>query len=213
MSSLENKMFKAIAGRLTNDGLQKAVSTAVEGLPLTNLHQELKTVSQCIEQANCLISSPDNIKRDFAGITNTQRILDQHGLSQIPNPFVSTDNPRPWLRSLIQTIKVGNTEVGTVYKSPEKINEGDPLSVFRWYLYDGVGRMVAIHLGISENDKEQEKAGDWIGCAITEAAVALAEKGDLNAKSVVSNMLGMGFIASGWLLTNQLVDRARVLKV
>ena len=180
-NDVETKTFGAIANHLTNEGLRKAVSTAVEGLPSINLHQELETISHCIERANKLISKQKDA--DLAGIRNTQTILNQHGLNQIPNPLEPANNPRPWLRS-----------------------------IFRWYLYDGVGRMVAIHLGISNSDKGQERDGDWIACAITEAAVNLAEKGDPNAQEVVKNMLDMGFIAKGWLLTDQLVERAEILK-
>ena len=211
MSSPEAKKFEAIAGRLTNDDLRKSISAVIEGLPSTSLDQEVETVFRCMKRATNLILYPEPRDEDLAGIKNTRMILNQHHLNYLPNPHESTDNPRLWLRSLIETIKVVNAEAGTTYRSPEKINEGDPLSVFRWYLYDGVGRMVAIHLGISNSDKGQEKAGDWIACALTEAAVVLAESGDSKAQEVVSNMLSMGFIDKGWLLTDQLIKRAKDL--
>jgi len=73
--------------------------------------------------------------------------------------------------------------------------------------------MVAIHLGVSNDnkEKEQEIAGDWFGCALTEAAIVLAEEGDKDAKGVVKNMLDMGFIASGWIISDQAVNRAKAL--
>ena len=98
------------------------------------------------------------------------------------------------------------------YWRPKKIKEGDPLSVFQWYLYDGIGRMIAVHLGISNDNKNQERCGDWIACALTEAAVVLAEEGDQDAQRVVRSMLDIEFIAEGWLLTDQLIERAKAFK-
>jgi len=215
MGSVEQRMFGAIARRLTNDGLKNVVFAAAESQPPIDLLQELGTISRCIEKANELISGPDNDSN--AGIKNTKGILSKHGLNQIPNPFIETSNQQPMLRSLLNVIDVGNTEISDdevkrTYKDPNKINNGNPLSVFRWYLYDGVGRMVAIHLGISNDDKGQERDGDWIGCALTEAAVALAKEGDRGAQGVVKDMINMGFIAKGWLLTDQLVEQAQAIE-
>lgn len=204
-------MFGTIAGHLTNDDLRNSVLGVIEGLTSTSLDQEVETISRCMERATHLMSCPKTVNEDLAGIRNTQSILNQHSLDYLPNPLESTDNPGLWLRSLVETIRAVNAEVGTTYRSPEKIKDGDPLSVFRWYLYDGLGRMVAIHLGISNSDNAQEKAGDWIACALAEAAVTLAEDGDSNARNVVNNIISMGFIKEGWLLTSRLVERAKGL--
>jgi len=209
MVNAENQLFSGIARRLTDTDLRNAFSIAAKDLPLIILHKELKTISGCIKKVNELISTPNSIDIDFVGISNTQRILKEHNLDQTPNPFVFTDNSQPLLRSLLKTIKVGNIETGTTYRSPKEINDGDPLSVFHWYLYDGVGRMTAIQLGILNDNKDQEREGDWISCALAEAAVALAEEGDTEVKEVVRNMLDIGFIAKGWILTDQLVERAQ----
>ncbi|HCM82040.1 MAG: hypothetical protein UW22_C0069G0003 [Candidatus Gottesmanbacteria bacterium GW2011_GWB1_44_11c] len=158
------------------------------------------------------MSNPDDDDTDFAGIRNTRRLLKEQGLNDIPNPLEATDRPQPWIRSLLKTIEIGNIETGTTYRSPKKIKEGDPLSVFQWYLYDGIGRMIAVHLGISNDNKNQERCGDWIACALTEAAVVLAEEGDQDAQRVVRSMLDMEFIAEGWLLTDQLIERAKAFK-
>ncbi|KKR66994.1 MAG: hypothetical protein UU09_C0042G0007 [Microgenomates group bacterium GW2011_GWA2_40_6] len=216
MGSVKERMFEAIARRLTNDGLKDAVLAAAESRPPIDLHQELETISLCIEKVNELILGSDDDNN--AGIKNTKRILSEHGFNQIPNPFIETSNQRSMLRSLLNVIDVGNTEISNdeekrTYMDPKKINNGNPLSIFRWYLYDGVGRMMAIHLGISNDDKGQEREGDWIGCALTEAAVALAEEGDRDAQGVVKDMINMGFIAKGWLLTDQLVERAQEVTV
>lgn len=214
MSDLESKTFEIIARRLTSDtadGLRRAVYIATEEDTPINLHQELETLSCCIERANSFISNPDDTDEDLAGIRNSRRVLNQHGLNYIPNPLESIDNPEPWLQSFLKTIEVGNIETGTTYRAPEKIKNGDPLGVFQWYLYDGLGRMIAIHLGISNDDKSQEKEADWIGCALTEATVILAEEGNQGAQRVVRSMLDMKFIAGGWLLTDKLVERAKAL--
>ncbi len=210
--SQERETFRIIARHLTNSGIARAVSEAVENSSGIDLDKELHTLSKCIDKANILINSWGN--GDLHGVQNSWKILKEHGLNNIPSPFTDGQNPQKWLRSLAETIEVGNREAGPagdVYKDPQKILNGDPLSVFRWYLYDGCGRMVAIHLGISNEDKQQEQVGDWIGCALTEAAVVLAEEGDKGAKEVVKNMLDMGFIASGWILSDQVVERAKKL--
>ncbi len=212
MVTTENKTFEAVARHLTNDGLKRVVYVATEkGTPI-DLTKELATISRCVERANDLISNPDDTDCDLAGIVNTRRVLGDHGLNYIPNLLGTVENPRELLGSLLKTISVGNTETGITYRAPEKIKNGDPLSVFHWYLYDGLGRMVAIYLGISNENKNQERDGDWIGCALTEAAVVLAEEGDRDAQGIVRNMLDMEFIAGGWLLTDQLVKRANFFK-
>lgn len=205
-------MFRAIARRLTNEDLQGVVFASTEDITKINLDQELGTIFRCVEKANDLISRSDNDDVDLAGVRNTRRILNDHAINNIPDYSQTTDNPKPFLRSLLETIEVGNTETGVTYRSPEKIQDGDPLSVFQWYLYDGYGRMTAIHLGISNTDKQQETDGDWISCSLTEAAVVLAEEGDRNAQKVVNNMIDMNFIAGGWFLTDQLVERAKILQ-
>jgi hypothetical protein len=211
MEDKERQLFGGIAKRLTDPDLRNAFSVAAEGLSSIVLDKELKTISKCIKKANELVSTPNSIDNDFVGISNTKKILKEHNLDHIPNPFVFTDNPQPLLRSLLKTIEVGNSETGEwkTYRSPKAINNGDPLSVFHWFLYDGVGRMTAIHLGISNDNKDQEREGDWISCALIEAVVKLAEEEDIEAREVVGNMLNIGFIAKGWLLTNQLVERAQ----
>ena len=79
-NDVETKTFGAIANHLTNEGLRKAVSTAVEGLPSINLHQELETISHCIERANKLISKQKDA--DLAGIRNTNT-PNLHGLKRL----------------------------------------------------------------------------------------------------------------------------------
>ena len=55
MGSVKERMFEAIARRLTNDGLKDAVLAAAESRPPIDLHQELETISLCIEKVNELI--------------------------------------------------------------------------------------------------------------------------------------------------------------
>jgi hypothetical protein len=211
----ENALFGLIAKRLDNFGLRSAVSVAAEGLPSIDLHQELETLTRCINKANDLIQKPGD-NGDYAGISNARRILNEHRLESIPVPFSTMEGSRAWLHSLRKIVEVGNTEISNsetkkTYKDPERIKVGNPLSVFRWYLYDGVGRMEAIHLEITNDDKRQETEGDWITCALSEAAVVLAEEGDQDARGVVKDMMDMGFIAKGWLLTDGVINRAQAI--
>lgn len=210
----EGRKFQFIGRNLTNPDLSNAVLGATENSYNIDLHQELKTLSKCIQKANSLIQSRNMV--GLNGIQHSRRILKQHGLVGIPSSFIETEKSQSWLNSLGETIKVGNREIkpkGKVYKDPKEIQNGDPLNIFRWYLYDGYGRMVAIHLGISNknNHKQQEHKGDWLACALTEAAVVLAEEGDEDAKEVVNNMLDMEFIAGGWILSDKIVGRAKAL--
>jgi hypothetical protein len=128
----------------------------------------------------------------------------------IPNPF--DEGIRIWYPHLLDVIEVANKETGVVYRKPKDIRKGDDFSVFQWYFYDGVARMLAIRMGIPLQDKEgkklQEPESDWIACAFVEAVVVLAEKGDVDARETVQSMLNMNFIEKGWNFTDNIVERA-----
>lgn len=209
MSSPDQQLFGVIANRIEDPSLKSALFAASGSETPINLFQELETVHRCLDKVNELLLSKDT-PEDFAGITNVRRILKEHGQRQgFPDIFTGNGSKRNLLLSLKRTIEVGNKETGSTYPHGTDIKNGDPLSVFQWFLYDGVGRMIAIHLGIPNDAAESQKDdGDWIACALTEAAVVLAEEGNLQAKAVVKNMLDMKFM-DGWILKNEVIERAR----
>ncbi|HVZ12527.1 MAG TPA: hypothetical protein VG965_05865 [Patescibacteria group bacterium] len=213
----EQEAFTSIASGLQSPGVKEAFSSAAAGKGEINLPQELRVINRCFEKVNVMLASTDPIHRDFAGVRDTKILLQINNTTPaiLPNPFAGTDSRRTWIlnwsETLNETIKTGNEEIkpaGTVYMDPSEINGGNPLSVFEWYLYDGAARMVAIHLGFQNKDQEQENAGDSIACALTEAAVVLAEEGDSEARDVVKNMLDMKFIVHDWAFAHELVVRA-----
>lgn len=203
MAGSNEQLFEGITKRLENPGLHEAFESVVKNPD--DMDRELETISRCVDRVNELINSPRD--EDFEGINYTRVILGARGLNQLPSPFGDVEEPISWMRNVLSTVGVANVETGDVYRSPEEINEGNPLSVFRWYLYDGLGRMIAIRLGIPEERGRQLRKSDWIACAITEAAITLAEEGDSGAIDVVSDMVAMGFIDNGWRLTKPLVER------
>lgn len=211
MEHTQGEIFTFITNKLTDPGLRNAVSEIVEHQSPEVLDGELRTISRCIEETNQLIAQKQSDPA-LDGITNTRRILAEYDLEKIPNPFETAKGSPLWIGSLADIIRVANTETGTTYRSPEKINNGNPLSAFRWYLYDGIGRMIAIHIiptQLKISKEKQKIDGDWIACGITEAAVKLAEEGNPETKNVVKDMVEMGFIDTGWYLSELLVQRAR----
>jgi len=210
----EQKMFVAVANRLENRDVRRAFYLATQENDDINLPQELRVINRCFDKVNEIISSSNPINADFAGIRDTKMLLVGSSASpdnpgRLFNPLTKPESKKLWAEEIKAIIEVGNREIGPIYTDPAKINNGNPLSVFEWYLYDGAARMVAIHMGISNDNKKQEEAGDSIACALAEAAVILAEEGDSESQAVVENMLNMEFITKGWLLTDGLVERAK----
>jgi hypothetical protein len=206
----ERQVLDVIIPNLTHNKLRESFELVMGKMSSDELHQEVGTISGCIKRANELIASSEG-NNEFNGIRNAKRVLGQYGVDKIPNPFVATTGSPSWMRSLVGVIRVGNKETGITYRDPAKINKGNPLSVFRWYLYDGVGRMVAIRLGMEDDNIRQADEGEWITCAIAEAAIDLAHQGNSGAKKVVKDMVGMGFISKDWRLSAPLVKMAKAL--
>lgn len=197
----EQKLFGIIASRVTNPTLKESIQTIKETGSGTVLANEISVLTRSALRVNNLLNRPTD--PDLLGIEQCKRIMGRNGHF----PIILSDEFPNWTYALKKVLKISQTEVANIYKDPKEINNADALSVFRWYLYDGYARMVGIHLGIKDGKKQQDES-DWIACGLTEALVVLAESGDIEATDVVKNMVEMKFIETGWLLSDNLVQRA-----
>lgn len=200
----ESHLFESIADRISNSHLKKAILFVAKDKSGTTLSREVGVLARSVLRTNNLIAHTSD--PDLVGIKECRRITKEKGVAGFPLALSEGDFPN-FPSFLVKIIRIGNIEVGNVYKNPQKINEGDLLSVFRWYLYDGYARMIAAQIGVPDGKLQQDES-DWISCGFAEALVLLAESGDTDARKVVKNMVEMEFIGKEWLLSDKLVDRA-----
>ena len=114
---------------------------------------------------------------------NLPRPIADHALTTLPKlgvlpvPFVETGSQSfYWARLLARTLTSVGQELGGNYTSPNKIENGDPFHVFRWFFIDTCARLTALHLFPGAPLAQEQANADVVADAYCEASVVQAEQ-------------------------------------